>query len=198
MNWVFRLFRRFTSVTSAKGQETPARFAPGDSPPKPIVESYDKYLIDAYDNEDWDGAIVLLARLTKLHPQEEKWRRYLSTAYEKKRAKDEEASRNKTVVMAQPESTGVSMPRQEQGAVRSQSVEKQGHLADQSPEWVSQLLSQETKTPKKTERETKLDLEERLREREAEERAQLFRPRAFTSFEKFKKIKPTGSRDGHG
>jgi hypothetical protein len=69
---------------------------------------------------------------------------------------------------------------------------------EQSEEWLSTIRSETMAAAKKTERETKLELEERLRAREAEERAQLFKPRALAPIEKFKKIRPTGSHDGYG
>ena len=166
------------------------------------------FLVNAYTKGDWDAAIAILSTLVEIHPEDEKWSRWLVTAYNKKDnvelavvglAKLVELCPNNAVLRQHLEYyRNTSKLRDVKHSVPDSTTTKRATSIDWS--------FQPTGGRKKTDFEKNLEFKTKLLERDAKDREQKriehelgSKPRRpLTPWEKFKKIKPTGSRDGFG
>jgi hypothetical protein len=161
--------------------------------------AHSRYLIEAYNKGDWDGAIALLSELVETQPDGEKWCRYLLTAYEKKGNQQETIAGVKRLIARYPTNQILCqyleqhlIPEQH-GTFGNRSETDVPSQADAIQDLASRFLAEAREQKKPTELETKKELEERLERSKAEE----LKPKALTPWEKFKRIKPTGLRDGY-
>jgi molecular chaperone DnaK len=173
--------------------------------------AHDWFLMDAYMKSDWDGAIAVLGALVQLHPDEERWSRYLATAYDNKGDLESTVAGLTRLVELCPASDDL---RQQLEYYRSRKIglEARPSVSD-SPTSRSDTAAsmaagrgfQTSAARSKTEFEKNLELKKKLadidandRERKRIDHVLRSRPRPVTPWEKFKGIKPTGSRDGFG
>jgi tetratricopeptide (TPR) repeat protein len=167
------------------------------------------FLMDAYTKNDWDGAIVLLSVLVKLHPREDKWARYLLAAFEMKRDPEAAILGVTELLKACPESgvlrryladdTSKSMLRAKGDETPSSATGTPPASASDSATFHSSPGRAKTEWEKTLELKDKFrDIDARERERRRVEDQTRLRPRALSAREKFSRIRPTGSRDGFG
>jgi molecular chaperone DnaK len=169
------------------------------------------FLMDAYTTGDWDGAIAVLSALVESHPDDERWSRYLVAAYDKKDDLESAIAGLTKLVELCPVNSVLC---QHLESYRNKS--KLGKVTHSVPDSTTTHPVRARPNPAAwnvqqkggsgmTEFEKNLELKKKLQAIDAKERERKriehelrSLPRPLTSWEKFKRIKPTGSRDSLG
>lgn len=169
-----------------------------------LVAAHDWFLTDAYMKRDWDAAIAVLSVLVELHPNDERWRRSLVTAYDNKGDVESAVAGLNRLLELCPSSAHL---RQRLEYYRS-STSRARDEGSRDPDSITHAsaatnpLFRMATSRDKGEFEKSLELKQKFAEIEANDRerrrvehALRSQPRRLTPWDKFKTIKPTGSRD---